>query len=98
MNPTSYEKEHNIPPGTSPTRSDILQETPDQKDERVERDIEEGLRAPKPETVDVNQSTVTGEQAKAFADAAPHVHNPAKDEKAAKDDKKHSPAHHSSKK
>lgn len=71
---TSYEQEHDIEPGTE-SRSDALRETPEQYQERIERDVREGLRAPPPEAVDMSQSTVTQEQVldAERASAKPHL-------------------------
>lgn len=70
---TSYEKEHDIVPGTE-SRTDAMLETPEQYQERVDRDVREGLRAPPPEQVDMTQSTVTPDQIRGMEHAAPKPH------------------------
>lgn len=76
---TSFEKEHKIEAGAPLTRAEVLQETPEETKERLERDIEAGKRAPAPETIDQTKSTVTQEQVSAYSDAAYQPHNPARD-------------------
>lgn len=74
---TSFEKEHKIEAGAPLTKAEVLQETPEQTEERLERDIEAGKRAPAPETVDQTKSTVTPEQVQTYSDAAYQPQNPA---------------------
>lgn len=82
---TSFEKEHDIEAGAPLTKAEVLQETPEQAEERRERDIEAGKRAPAPETIDQTKSTVTGEQVDRYSEAAYQPQNPARDG----NDKKH---------
>jgi hypothetical protein len=77
---TSFEKEHNIIAGSPLTKAEVLQETPEQTKERLERDIEAGKRAPAPETIDQTKSTVTPEQVTKYSDAAYQPQNPAADD------------------
>jgi hypothetical protein len=74
---TSFEKEHDIIAGAPLTKAEVLQETPEQTEERLERDIEAGRRAPAPETIDQTKSAVTKEEVEAYSQAAykPHTGN-----------------------
>ena len=74
---TSFEKEHKIEAGAPLTKAEVLQETPEQTKERLERDIKAGKRAPAPETVDNSESTVTPEQVRAHEATAYQPHNAA---------------------
>lgn len=79
------------------TRSDILNETEEERKEREEKEIASGKRAPAPEGVDQSNVAVTQEAAAAYADAAPKAVRPQEPEKAEKNDKKSSHAHHGKK-
>jgi hypothetical protein len=80
---TSFEKEHDIIAGSPLTKAEVLQETPEQTKERLERDIEAGKRAPAPETIDQTKSYVTKEEVEAYSQAAykPHTGNGEEDGK-----------------
>jgi len=70
MPQTSFEKEHNITAGAPMTRNEVSQETPEQTQERINRDIEFGRRAPEPASVDMEKTKVTGEQVAAVEETA----------------------------
>lgn len=70
----THEEKHEIAPGTA-SRSDVLNETPEEKEERIQKDIDAGLRAPPPEVIDQTKSNVTPQQVQAMADAAPQPHH-----------------------
>ena len=67
MKQTEHEEKQEGPA----TRSVVLEETPEETEARIQKEIKEGKRAPAPESIDQTKSTVTGEQVQAMADAAP---------------------------
>ena len=90
---TSFERERNIEAGSPLTRGEVEQETPEQKEERIERDLEAGKRAPAPEKVDITRSTVTPDQVRAQEEAAPRAIRPQTEQKGKKDAKSAASSH-----